>query len=98
MVMGDAPTTSTEETVATHPSDLARRAAHRRKELGKSIEEVAAKAGIDPGYLRYFEENPAARLSGGSLILLAMALETTPGELAGANVERPPGRGGGPGP
>jgi nitroimidazol reductase NimA-like FMN-containing flavoprotein (pyridoxamine 5'-phosphate oxidase superfamily) len=83
--------------VATHPSDLARRAAHRRKELGKSIEEVAAKAGIDPGYLRYFEANATARLSGGSLILLAMALETTPGELTGGNLERPPGRGG-PGP
>ena len=40
-----------------HPGDLARRITRRRIELGKSIEEVADKAGLDPGYLRYFEES-----------------------------------------
>jgi transcriptional regulator with XRE-family HTH domain len=73
--------------------DLARRVAHRRNELGKSIEEVAEKAGVDPAYLRYFEESPDARLSAGTMILLAMALETSPDELYGARVERAPGPG-----
>jgi nitroimidazol reductase NimA-like FMN-containing flavoprotein (pyridoxamine 5'-phosphate oxidase superfamily) len=92
-------TSTSEELQALHPGDLARRAAHRRKELGKSIEEVASKAGIDPGYLKYFEENASARLSGGAVILLALALETTPEELYGGHVGRPPGRGGaGPNP
>ena len=73
--------------------DLARRVAHRRNELGKSIEEVADEAGVDPAYLRYFEASPDARLSAGTMILLAMALETTPEELYGARVERAPGPG-----
>jgi nitroimidazol reductase NimA-like FMN-containing flavoprotein (pyridoxamine 5'-phosphate oxidase superfamily) len=73
--------------------DLARRVAHRRNELGKSIEEVAEKTGVDPAYLRYFEESPDARLSAGTMILLAMALDTSPEELYGARVERAPGPG-----
>jgi nitroimidazol reductase NimA-like FMN-containing flavoprotein (pyridoxamine 5'-phosphate oxidase superfamily) len=78
---------------ASRAGDLARRVAHRRHEIGKSIEEVAEHAGVDPAYLRYFESSPDARLSAGTMILLAMALETTPEELYGARVERPPGPG-----
>ena len=74
-----------------HPSDLARRAAARRKELGLSVEELASRTGIDPGYLAYFESNSDARLSGGTLLLLALALDTTPFELQGGAVDRPPG-------
>jgi transcriptional regulator with XRE-family HTH domain len=77
----------------SHAGDLARRVAHRRNELGKSIEEVAETTGIDPAYLRYFEGSPDARLSAGTMILLAMALETTPEELYGALIERAPGPG-----
>jgi nitroimidazol reductase NimA-like FMN-containing flavoprotein (pyridoxamine 5'-phosphate oxidase superfamily) len=73
--------------------DLARRVAHRRNELGKSIDEVAEQAGVDPAYLRYFESSPDARLSAGTMILLAMALDTTPEELYGAKAERAPGPG-----
>jgi transcriptional regulator with XRE-family HTH domain len=73
--------------------DLARRVARRRTELGKSVEEVAAAVGVDPGYLRYFEESPGVRLSTGTMLLLALALECTPEELYGARVDRPPGRG-----
>jgi hypothetical protein len=83
--MGDVP--------AMHTGDLARRAARRRAELGKSVEEVAAQAGIDPQYLRYFEESAGARLSTGTMLLLAMALECTPEELYGGRVDRPAGRG-----
>jgi transcriptional regulator with XRE-family HTH domain len=78
---------------AAHTGDLARRVAHRRNELGKSIEEVAAAAGIDPGYLRYFEQSAGGRLSTGTMLLLAIALECTPEELYGGRVDRPPGRG-----
>jgi transcriptional regulator with XRE-family HTH domain len=81
------------DAAALHTGDLARRVARRRTELGKSIEEVAARAGIDPGYLRYFEESAGARLSGGSMLLLALALETSPEDLVGGRIERPPGRG-----
>jgi nitroimidazol reductase NimA-like FMN-containing flavoprotein (pyridoxamine 5'-phosphate oxidase superfamily) len=74
------------------PGDMSRRVARRREELGKSIEEVAEKAGVDPGYLRYFEQHATARLSAGTVMLLALALETTPAELYGGLVERPQGR------
>ncbi len=73
--------------------DLARRVARRRAELGLSVEEVGAKAGIDPGYLRYFEEQPGVRLSASAVLLLALVLQCTPEDLYGARVDRPPGRG-----
>jgi nitroimidazol reductase NimA-like FMN-containing flavoprotein (pyridoxamine 5'-phosphate oxidase superfamily) len=63
--------------------DLSRRVASRRAELGLSVEEVARKTGIDPGYLHYLEQHAEARLSGGSLVLLSMALKTTPQALLG---------------
>jgi len=76
-----------------HPGDLAKRITRRRTELGKSIEEVAEKAGVDPGYLRYFEESAAGHLSAGTVLLLAIALECTPEDLYGGRVDRPPGHG-----
>jgi Pyridoxamine 5'-phosphate oxidase/Helix-turn-helix domain len=76
-----------------HPSDLARRVAHRRTELGISVEELAQRAGIDPNYMKYFERSADARLSFGSLNLVALVLDTNPAELLGAEFDRPPGRG-----
>jgi hypothetical protein len=58
-----------------------------------SAEELAERAGIDPGYLRYFETNPQATLSAGTLQLIALALDTTPLALLGGEVDRPPGHG-----
>jgi hypothetical protein len=84
---------SSADASSSRAGDLARRVTHRRHELGKSIDEVSEKAGVDPAYLRYFESSPDARLSAGTMILLAMALETTPEELYGARVERAPGPG-----
>jgi nitroimidazol reductase NimA-like FMN-containing flavoprotein (pyridoxamine 5'-phosphate oxidase superfamily) len=57
------------------------------------IPELAARAGIDPGYLTYFESAPDGNLSGGTLLLIAMALDTTPFELAGGTTDRPLGHG-----
>lgn len=65
--------------------DLSRRVARRRAELGLSLEEVGQEAGIDPGYLNYLEHHADAHLSAGSLVLLAMALKTSPELLLGGN-------------
>ena len=80
-------------TTSKNPGDLARRVARRRTELGLTIEELAQRAGVDPKYLGYFERNADARLSAGTLQLVALALETTPVALEGGEVDRPPGRG-----
>jgi nitroimidazol reductase NimA-like FMN-containing flavoprotein (pyridoxamine 5'-phosphate oxidase superfamily) len=75
------------------PSDLARRVTIRRNELGMSLEELAKRAGIDPVYLRYFEQSPDAHVSAGTMLLMAVALDTTPMELQGGDMDRPLGHG-----
>ncbi len=70
--------------------DLGRRAAHRRDELGLSVEEVAHRSGMAPGYITYLEEHPP-NLSRWSLARLARALETAPETLLGADTSVPPG-------
>lgn len=91
----DIPDPSPETPIAgsSNPGDLARRVAHRRRELGLTTEELARRAGIDPTYLKYFERSADARLSAGSLNLVALALDTTPSALAGSDVDRALGRG-----
>jgi transcriptional regulator with XRE-family HTH domain len=74
------------------PGDAGRRVAHRRAELGLSVEEVAARSGMAPEYLSYLESQ-AAPLSYQSIVRLAVALETTTAALLGAGVEQPPGAG-----
>jgi hypothetical protein len=77
----------------SHVGDLARRVAHRRNELGLSTEELARRAGVDPWFLAYFEQSSDTTLSGGALLRIAVALQTTPLALEGGQVERPPGEG-----
>jgi len=91
----DNPDSGAESSVAgsSNPSDLARRVAHRQRELGVTTEELAQRAGIDPTYLKYFERSADARLSGGTLNLVALVLDTTPTALAGGDVDRALGRG-----
>jgi len=81
---------------AARSGDLAQRVAHRRRELGLSLEEVAGRAGMAAGYLDYLEHSPAVAIPRGSLIRLADALETTVMALRGGRVDRPrgPGRAG----
>jgi nitroimidazol reductase NimA-like FMN-containing flavoprotein (pyridoxamine 5'-phosphate oxidase superfamily) len=73
-------------------SDLGRRIAHRRTELGLSCAEMARRAGMDEGYVQYVEEQ-AAHLTVGAVWRLAGVLSTTPSALLGSGVERPPGQG-----
>ncbi|MFG2859205.1 helix-turn-helix domain-containing protein [Streptomyces sioyaensis] len=73
-------------------SDLGRRAALRRQQLGLTREEVASRAAASPGYLQYVEES-AADPDIGFKLRLAGALETTVAELAGGTTELPAGFG-----
>ncbi|RNL86020.1 helix-turn-helix domain-containing protein [Halostreptopolyspora alba] len=70
--------------------DTARRIAQRRGELGLTRDEVAERAGMDPGYVAYLEEYPA-RFSRESLYRLARALHTYPDHLLGVGTDTPPG-------
>ncbi|MGQ5637872.1 MULTISPECIES: helix-turn-helix domain-containing protein [unclassified Streptomyces] len=73
--------------------DLGRRLAARRAQLGLARREVALRADMAAGYLRYLEEHPGAAPGTGSLIRLAEALQTTVTELTGGAVDLPPGPG-----
>ncbi|MEZ0090909.1 helix-turn-helix domain-containing protein [Streptacidiphilus sp. EB129] len=78
---------------APHPGDIGRRVALRRRELGLSREEVAARAGMAPTYLQYLETRPG-EIDVSGLLRLAGALNTTLSELLGGSADLPPGRAG----
>ena len=92
-------TRSTHDAVSTAPptgslaGDLARRITYRRNELGLSTEDLARRAGIDAWFLAYFEQSSDTTLTGGALLRVAVALDTTPLALEGGLVDRPPGVG-----
>jgi nitroimidazol reductase NimA-like FMN-containing flavoprotein (pyridoxamine 5'-phosphate oxidase superfamily) len=73
------------------PGDLGRRVAQRRQELGLTAEEVAARAGMAPGYVEYLERQPA-ELAVGDLLRLANALDCSVRDLLGAGLDLPPGQ------
>lgn len=73
-------------------SDLGRRAALRRQQLGLTREEVAARAAASPGFLKYVEES-ASDPGIGFMLRLASALDTTVSELVGGTMELPAGFG-----
>ncbi|MEU3408403.1 pyridoxamine 5'-phosphate oxidase family protein [Streptomyces sp. NPDC006670] len=88
------PRTSSEPASAGDPvgrSDLGRRLATRREELGLSREEVAERSGADASYIAYLEERASAP-GIGTLVRLADALGTTVAELSGTSTDLPPGR------
>ncbi|HET6857311.1 MAG TPA: pyridoxamine 5'-phosphate oxidase family protein [Streptomyces sp.] len=73
-------------------TDLGRRAAHRREQLGLTRAEVAQRTGSAVEYIRYVEEHsasPGRRF----LLRLANALQTTVEELTGSRGDLPPGYG-----
>ena len=90
---GTEKTATSERSPEARSGDLARRIVHRCEELGISREELARRAGMDLGYLDYFEQSPGAVLGSDALFRLAKVLETTPASLAGGDIARPPGRG-----
>lgn len=77
--------------VPAEPGDLGRRVAQRRAELGLTLDEVAQRAGMHPGYLAYVEHNSVARPSETTCIRLASALGTTVPWLRGGTIDRPVG-------
>ena len=72
--------------------DLGRRVSERRKVLGLTVEEVAARANMDPNYLRKVEQSPSSDLSVAAQWRLAAALETTVGHIRGGGTQEPPGQ------
>ncbi|MEV6246753.1 pyridoxamine 5'-phosphate oxidase family protein [Streptomyces sp. NPDC051742] len=71
-------------------TDLGRRVAARRNQLGLSREDVAERAGSTPGYIAYVEERvPTPGIE--FLVRLANALETTVQELTGYTTDLSPG-------
>ncbi len=76
----------------TAGGDLARRIRERRLALGLAVEDVAARSGMDPGYLAGLEEQESSALLPGALDRLARALDTTVDELSGGGTQVPPGR------
>ncbi|NML51099.1 helix-turn-helix domain-containing protein [Streptomyces sp. R302] len=73
-----------------HRSDLGRRVATRRRQLGLSREEVAERAGSSPGYIAYVEEQlPTPGIE--FLVRLAHALDTTIQDLTGLTADLAPG-------
>ncbi|MBB2910845.1 nitroimidazol reductase NimA-like FMN-containing flavoprotein (pyridoxamine 5'-phosphate oxidase superfamily)/DNA-binding XRE family transcriptional regulator [Streptosporangium becharense] len=80
----------------TAPGDLGRRVIRRREELGLSREQLAERAGIDPGYLAYLEETPASPTAE-TVSRIAAALDAGVDDLLGGTMDLPPGQGG-PGP
>ncbi|MED7955075.1 pyridoxamine 5'-phosphate oxidase family protein [Streptomyces sp. BE303] len=70
------------------PGDTGRRIALRRRQLGLSRAEAAARAGMAEEYL---ESSPVA-VEAGALLRLAHALETTSSQLLGGGLDVPPSR------
>ncbi|MEV0353370.1 pyridoxamine 5'-phosphate oxidase family protein [Nonomuraea sp. NPDC050680] len=80
------------ETIMTNTGDLGRRITYHRVRLGLTLDQVAERAEMSPGYLQYLEERPGTPTTE-TMYRLAGALETTIDDLLGGGVDRPPGRG-----
>jgi transcriptional regulator with XRE-family HTH domain len=72
------------------PGDLSRRLSARRAELGLTVNQVAARAGVQPRYLDYLENFPG-HPDAATLRHLAAALHTTSAALLGAGRDAAPG-------
>src|SRR5262245_20910313 len=73
------------------PGDLGRRVAARREELSLSREQLAARAGLDPGYLDHLEETggaPAIEVVRKLAVALNMSVEDLLRESQGGRLER----------
>jgi transcriptional regulator with XRE-family HTH domain len=77
--------------VKPDPGDLSKRLAARRTELRLSVNQVAARARVEPRYLAYLENFPG-HPDAATLRRLAAVLHTTSALLLGAGHEASPGR------
>lgn len=75
----------------SRPSDLGRRIAQRRRDVGLSREELAQRARMAESYVEYLEDQ-AAHVPLIAVSRLALALDTSVDELLGGAVEVPPGQ------
>jgi transcriptional regulator with XRE-family HTH domain len=76
------------------PSDLGRRVAARRRELGLTLEEAAQRAGMAPDYLARVESSSGVVVRNQAMGKLARALQTTQAALLGAGMARTSGHSG----
>ncbi|MBB6349074.1 trehalose/maltose hydrolase-like predicted phosphorylase/transcriptional regulator with XRE-family HTH domain [Nonomuraea muscovyensis] len=72
--------------------DLGRRIIHHRERLGLTREQLAERAAMAPGYVKYLEEHPDT-IGTSALTRLADALQITVEDLLGGGGDRPPGVG-----
>jgi len=81
-------TTPTGAVVLTYddPGDLSRRLVCRRQALGLTGDDVARRAGMDPGYLDYLEGRADASPSQATLGRLAAVLDTSVAALRGGGL------------
>jgi transcriptional regulator with XRE-family HTH domain len=73
-------------------TDVGRRITEQRHRAGLTVAQTAERAGMSPEYLAYLESSMAPNPTQAALILLAAALDTTPGALSGAGQNMPPGQ------
>jgi hypothetical protein len=78
----------------SNATDLGRRIRARRTELDLTVEQVAERAAMAPGYLDYLEQAAGPNVSNAALLRLAQALEVPTSELLGGGRGR--AHGGGP--
>ncbi|MEW1928746.1 pyridoxamine 5'-phosphate oxidase family protein [Streptomyces sp. NPDC088360] len=91
--MGQQPSNAASEPSGSPRSDIGRRLAQRRSQLGLTRQETADRAGTTPGYLQHLEEHPTADPGSGVLVRLADALQTSMAALRGGGIDEPPGLG-----
>jgi len=72
------------------PGNLGRRVAYRRRELGLSVEDLAARTGMAAPYLEHVETSPTAAPDARALMKIATALETSTAYLLGAGPHQLP--------
>ncbi|WP_329138887.1 pyridoxamine 5'-phosphate oxidase family protein [Streptomyces sp. NBC_01476] len=83
----------TQASSASAQGDVGRRLAQRREQLSLTRTQAAERAGVDPGYLEYVEEQPGASPGAEFLLRMADALDTTLSHLRGGDTGLPPGTG-----
>lgn len=87
----------TQASSASAQGDVGRRLAQRREQLSLTRTQAAERAGVDPGYLEYVEEQPGASPGAEFLLRMADALDTTLSHLRGGDTGLPPAPAGPPG-